>query len=84
MSVETVLRGVASRGEAAGAEAVPRAGDLLATRVAAALPDVAVRVENAAVVLQAPGLVARAFGTRHRAADAWLSCLAAIVAGDGA
>ncbi len=53
---------------------VRRAG--LARDLAAALPDVAVSDDGEAVRLQAPGLLARAFGSRRRAPDARLIGLA--------
>jgi hypothetical protein len=81
MNADAVLGGVTARGEAVAAAAVPAAAERLAAAVAAALPDVSVTAENAAVMLRAPGLVARAFGTRHRAAD---PRLAGLVAGGGA
>ncbi len=84
MSVDAVLRHVAALGDTAGAAVVANAGNLIAARVAAAFPDIAVTTEDQAVVLQAPGLVARAFGTRHRAADPRLSSLESIVSGGGA
>ncbi len=83
MTVDSLLHDFAAQGEMAGAAAVANVADQLAERIAATFPDIAVTAGEAAVLLTAPGLVARAFGTRRRAADPRLSNVAAIVSGGG-
>ena len=71
MSADRLVRGLRERGEAAAGAAKAAAVQVVAARVAA-LPGVAVIAADDAIVLQAPGLVARAFGSRTRAGDARL------------
>ncbi len=73
-----VLDEVAARGVAAGAAAVTRASAALAARAAAEFPDVTAVAGADAVLLRAPGLVARALGSRRRAADPRLTGLVAL------
>ncbi len=85
MSGANLLAGLALAGEAAAGRAKAAAGGRLAERLAAAFPEVEVVPEPEALVLRAPGLRARAFGSRRRAADPRLMGLAAQFArGDGA
>ncbi len=65
---DTVLAAMATRGVAAGGEAVAAAGARIAA-VAEALPGVTVQFEDNVVTLIGPGLIARALGTRRVAAD---------------
>lgn len=68
-----------ARGPAAaqrlGAAAVDAATAGLAARLAAAAPEIAVTTQDAAVVLSAPGLVPRVFGSRRRGPDPRLAGL---------
>jgi hypothetical protein len=73
-----VLAGVAARGAAAGEVAVARACAALTARAAAEFPDVTAVAGADAVVLRAPGLVARALGSRRRAPDPRLAGLVAL------
>jgi hypothetical protein len=85
MSGTGILAGLVEAGEAAAGRATTAAGGRLAERLAAAFPEVAVVPQPEAVLLRAPGLRARAFGSRQRAADPQLMGLAAHFArGDGA
>jgi hypothetical protein len=52
-----------------GEAAVATAMDRVATRVAALAPEIAVTTRDGAVVLTAPGLVPRVFGSRRRGPD---------------
>jgi hypothetical protein len=61
-----------------GEAAVATAGEQLAARVVEAAPEIAVSRHDEALVLSAPGLVPRIFGSRRRGAD---SRLAGILAG---
>lgn len=61
-----------------GQAAVTAAMDSVAVRVAAVAPEIAVTTRDDAVVLTAPGLVPRVFGSRRRGPD---PRLAAIVGG---
>ena len=58
-----------------GAAAVDTATAGLAARIAEFAPEIAVTTEAAAVVLTAPGLVPRVFGSRRRGADPRLAGL---------
>lgn len=58
-----------------GEAAVDAATAGLAARIAAAAPEIAVTTDAAAVVLTAPGLVPRVFGSRRRGPDPRLSGL---------
>jgi hypothetical protein len=68
-----------ARGEATarrlGAAAVDAATASLALRIVEAAPEIAVTTQAAAVVLSAPGLVPRVFGSRRRGADPRLAGL---------
>ena len=57
------------------AAAVDAATAGLAARIDVAAPEIAVTTEAAAVVLTAPGLVPRVFGSRRRGADPRLAGL---------
>ncbi len=52
-----------------GEAAVARAMERVAARVAALAPEIAVTTRDGAVVLTAPGLVPRVFGSRRRGPD---------------
>jgi hypothetical protein len=52
-----------------GDAAVATAGERLAARIAEAAPEIAVNSSDGVVVLQAPRLVPRIFGSRRRGAD---------------
>ncbi len=75
MSGDSVWRGVRQVAEQAGAQAVADARGVLAARAEAAFPEIAVTIAPDGIVLQAPGLVARAFGSRRRAPDPRLAGL---------
>lgn len=75
MSGEAVWRGAWAAAAAAGDRQVAAASGVIAAR-AAALPGIVATVERDAVVLSGQGLLARAFGSRRRAADPRLAGLA--------
>jgi hypothetical protein len=52
-----------------GDAAMATAGERLAVRVAEVVPEIVVSNRDGAVVLSAPGLVPRVFGSRRRGAD---------------
>ena len=79
MNAGAVLRGVQRRAEGAADAAVTRVITAVATR-AAAVPGVAAEAGDAAVILSGRGLVARAFGSRRRAAD---PAILGLTIGDG-
>ncbi|GGD98770.1 hypothetical protein GCM10011529_01070 [Polymorphobacter glacialis] len=81
MSSLALARGLGAAAVVAAEGAVIAARERLATRAAAALPDAAIDVGSDAVRVTGPGLVARAFGSRRRAAD---PRLLGLVRGDGA
>ena len=69
MTADRTWRGAVAAAERAGDRRVRARGVVLADELAATLPGVAITADDHAVVLRAPGLRARAFGTRRRAAD---------------
>jgi hypothetical protein len=69
MRVTALIAGLRVHGLAAGVAAVDRAGDAIVAAARAELPGVAAVNDRGIVTLTAPGLRARAFGTRHHAAD---------------
>jgi hypothetical protein len=75
MSADAIMRGVAGAGAAAGQAAVAQASVALAGRLLVEFPDITTDVTGGDVRLRAPGLVARAFGSRHRTADPRLAGL---------
>ncbi|TRW14363.1 hypothetical protein [Glacieibacterium frigidum] len=68
---QTLLRAIEVRGR----DAAARAGDALAAAAIAELPGVAVTRDGADVLLTAPGLRARAFGSRRSLPDPRLTGL---------
>ncbi|WP_419813847.1 hypothetical protein [Glacieibacterium sp.] len=66
---QDLLRAIEARGVAVARAATRRAGAALVAAAAAELPGVTVTSVGDDVVLEAPGLRARAFGSRRRAAD---------------
>ena len=58
-----------------GDAAVVSAMDRVAARVAALAPEIAVTTRDGAVVLTAPGLMPRVFGSRRRGPDPRLSAI---------
>lgn len=79
MNAEAVLRGMASASVVAGDAAVARVAAAVAARAETEFPEVATQAGDGEVRLRAPGLLARAFGTRQRAADARLQGLVAML-----
>lgn len=73
-----VLRAVAAAGDTTGSAAVERAGVALAKRLVDA--GLIAEIASEAVLVRGPGLRARAFGSRQRAADLELAML---VRGEG-
>jgi hypothetical protein len=69
MAVADIIAGIRAQGQAAADAAVASVCEDIAARTLADLPGVAATTTDGAVVLTAPGLRARAFGTRRRAAD---------------
>jgi hypothetical protein len=65
-----------------GDAAVATASERLAARVADAAPEIVVSSGNGALVLSAPGLVPRVFGSRRRGADPRLAGILAGIQGD--
>lgn len=76
------LARLAAQAEAAGAHGAARAADALAERVGRELPGLRTEATPTAVILTAPGLQARAFGSRRRAADPRLAGLLALLNGE--
>jgi len=83
MTADAVVRGAVLVAAAAGAAAVVNATTVVAARVAADFPDFVIETDAGAVRLRAPGLLARAFGSRHRAADPRLTGLVALLTTGG-
>lgn len=79
MNGAAVLRGVAAAAEGRAAAAIDRAARTLAARAAERFPALEADAEAGRVRLRGSGLLARAFGSRRRAAD---PRLAALVIGD--
>ena len=61
--------GFAARALRLGATAVAGAAEALAARIATEAPEIGIEGNDEGVRLSAPGLVARVFGSRKRAAD---------------
>jgi hypothetical protein len=64
-----------------GDAAVEAASEQLAARIAVAAPDIAIIARDGAVVLSAPGLMPRLFGSRRRGADPRLAGILAGIQG---
>jgi len=73
---QTLLRAIEARGVAVAQAATRRAGDALFAAAVAEMPRVAVSREGEDVVLAAPGLRQRAFGSRRALPDPRLTGLA--------
>lgn len=69
MTIDKLVRQVSARGAAAGEAAVAKLAAALVIVAEAELPGVAVTRDDAGVQLQAPGLRARALGTRRQPPD---------------
>ena len=69
MTIDNLVRQMSDRGAAAAEVAVAKLAAALVTVAEAELPGVAVTRDDAGVQLQAPGLRARALGTRRQAPD---------------
>ncbi len=69
MTIDKLVRQVSARGAAAGEAAVAKLAAALVIVAEADLPGVAVTRDDAGVQLQAPGLRARALGTRRQPPD---------------
>lgn len=72
---QTLLRAIEARGRDVAVAAVTRAGDALAAAAIAELPGVAVARDGSDVLLTAPRLRARAFGSRRALPDPRLTGL---------
>ena len=70
---------LAPAGARIGAAAVASASGALAARIAATAPEIEVTIDPGAVRMSAPGIAARAFGSRRRGPDLRLL---ALVGGD--
>ena len=75
------LAQLAAQADAVAEAAIGRAVGVLAADAAEALPGVGVAAGADRVSLSAPGLGARAFGSRHRAADPRLTGLLLLLNG---
>ena len=73
---QMLLRAIEARGAAAAKAAGARAADALLVAAIAELPDVVVTRDGDDILLTAPGLHARAFGSRRAAPDPRLVGLA--------
>lgn len=80
MTANRIWQAVADAAERLGVRAVEERGARLADDLVMAFPEIAVSGEAGRVVLQAPGLRQRAFGSRRRSPDPRLAGLAT---GDG-
>jgi hypothetical protein len=69
MNLDRLIRGLTASATVAADTAVAAATADVAARVARRLPEIAVEQAPGTVWLRGRGLVARAFGTRRRAAD---------------
>ena len=69
MTIDKLVRQVSARGAAAGEAAVAKLAAALVIVAEAELPGVAVTRDDVGVQLQAPGLRARALGTRRQPPD---------------
>lgn len=69
MSAAPIVRQLVEAGAARAEAAVTAATARLAARAASQLPELSVEPVPGAVLLRGRGLLARAFGTRRRAAD---------------
>ena len=75
MSDGAVLQSLVGAAEMATGAAVDRAVQALAARVATEFPELIVETGDDLIRLRSRGLAARAFGSRHRAADPRLAGL---------